>query len=215
MSPIRMMLADDHALVREGVKHLLETDGKTLVVEEAADGEECLEKLKLSKPQVLLLDITMPKLNGIKVLEEIKRCGIPVKTLILTAHDELDYLLRAVDIGADGYVLKESDFSELRLAIQTVLDGEQYIQPRLIPLLNERLEAREIEREKIDSLTKREKEVLSQIATGKLNKEIAASLNISERTVKNHIFSIFRKIEVYDRTQAAIFAIKNKITKIA
>lgn len=215
MEPIRVMLVDDHVLVREGIKNLLETDGSTKVVEEASDGEECLEKIQFSKPQVLLLDISMPNMNGIKVLEEMKKREFPVKTLILTAHDDVDYLMEAVDVGADGYLLKESEFSELKQAIQTVMDGEQYIQPRLLPILNERLESREEDLDKIKALTKREKEVLSQIATGKLNKEIAASLNISERTVKNHIFSIFRKLDVYDRTQAAIFAIKNNMVKIA
>lgn len=211
---IRVMLADDHILMREGIKQLLEFDGSIEVIEEASDGEECLTKLKNSKPQVLLLDINMPKMNGIEVLEEIKRQGLDVKVLILTVHNEIEYLLKAVDIGVDGYILKESESAELKKAINLVVNGESYIQPKLIPLLNNRLLARDMDKDKIELLTRREKEVLIAIANGMINKEIANSLRISERTVKNHISSIFKKIEVSDRTQAAVFAIKNDLIQL-
>ena len=211
---VRVMLADDHALIREGIRQLLEFDGSIDVVDEASDGKECLEKILRSKPQVLLLDINMPKANGIEVLEEIKKQKIKVKVLILTVHNEVEYLLKAVDIGVDGYLLKDSGSSELKKAIDVVMNGENYIQPELIPALNKRLVARDVDKDKIDSLTKRELEVLIKIANGMINKEIATSLNISERTVKNHISNIFKKIDVSDRTQAAVFAIKNDIIKI-
>lgn len=211
---IRVMLADDHILMREGIKQLLEFDGSIEVIEEASDGEECLEKLINSKPQVLLLDINMPKMNGIDVLEEIKKQGIDVKVLILTVHNEVEYLLKAVDIGVDGYILKESESAELKKAINFVINGESYIQPKLIPLLNNRLLARDMDKDKIEMLTRREKEVLIQIANGMINKEIASSLHISERTVKNHISNIFKKIDVSDRTQAAVFAIKNDLVQL-
>ena len=211
---VKVMLADDHVLIREGIKKLLEFDGSIEVVDEASDGEECLEKILRSKPQVLLLDINMPKVNGIEVLEEIKRQKIDVKVLILTVHNEVEYLLKAVDIGVDGYLLKDSGSSELKKAIDVVMSGENYIQPELIPALNKRLVARDIDKDKIDSLTKRELEVLIKVANGMINKEIATSLDISERTVKNHISNIFKKIDVSDRTQAAVFAIKNDIIKI-
>ena len=103
---IKVMLADDHVLMREGIRQLLEFDGSIEVIGEASDGEECLQKLEKVKPDVLLLDINMPKLNGIEVLEEIKRKKINVKVLILTVHNEVDYLIRAVDIGVDGYILR-------------------------------------------------------------------------------------------------------------
>lgn len=211
---IKVMLADDHVLMREGIRQLLEFDGSIVVVGEANDGEECLEKIEVAKPQVLLLDINMPKKNGIEVLEEIKRRNIDVKILILTVHDEVEYLLKAVDIGVDGYILKDSESSELKKAINAVVNGESYIQPKLIPSLNKRLVTRDIDKDKIDSLTSRELEVLIQVANGMFNKEIATSLNISERTVKNHISNIFKKIDVSDRTQAAVFAIKNDIIKL-
>ena len=208
------MLADDHVLMREGIRQLLEFDGSIEVIAEANDGEECIEKLKTVHPQILLLDINMPKKNGIEVLQEIKNKNINVKVLILTVHGETEYLLKAVDIGVDGYILKDSESSELKKAINGVINGESYIQPKLIPALNNRLVARDVDKDKIDLLTGRELEVLIQVANGKFNKEIATSLNISERTVKNHISNIFKKIEVSDRTQAAVFAIKNDIIKL-
>lgn len=211
---IKVMLADDHILMREGIRQLLEFDGSIDVVAEANDGEECIEKLLLEKPQILLLDINMPKKNGIEVLEEIKRKNIDVKVLILTVHDEIEYLIKAVDIGVDGYILKDSESTELKRAISVIMNGESYIQPKLIPALNNRLVARDVDKDKIDSLTSRELEVLIQVANGMFNKEIATSLNISERTVKNHISNIFKKIDVSDRTQAAVFAIKNDIIKL-
>ena len=211
---IRVMLADDHILMREGIRQLLEFDGSIDVVAEANDGEECIEKLLIVKPQILLLDINMPKKNGIEVLEEIKKRNIAVKVLILTVHEEIEYLIKAVDIGVDGYILKDSESTELKKAISVIMSGESYIQPKLVPALNNRLVTRDVDKDKIDSLTSRELEVLIQVANGMFNKEIATSLNISERTVKNHISNIFKKIDVSDRTQAAVFAIKNDIIKL-
>lgn len=156
----------------------------------------------------------MPNKNGIEVLEEIKNNDINVKVLILTVHNEVEYLLKAVDIGVDGYILKDSESAELKKAIFSIYNGESYIQASLIPSLNYRLANRDLDKEKIDSLTKRELEVLIQVANGMFNKEIAIILNISERTVKNHISNIFKKIEVNDRTQAAVFAIKNNLIKL-
>lgn len=211
---IKVMITDDHVLMREGIKQLLEFDGSIEVIAEAADGIECLEKLETVKPDILLLDINMPNKNGIEVLQEIKKKKIEVKVLILTVHNEVEYLLKAVDIGVDGYILKDSESAELKKAINHILDGENYIQPSLIPALNSRLVNRDIDKEKIESLTKRELEVLLQVANGMFNKEIAVTLDISERTVKNHISNIFKKIEVNDRTQAAVFAIKNDLIKL-
>ena len=210
----KIMIADDHNLIREGLKQLLEFDGSMEIISEASNGVECLDKLQDTIPDVLLLDINMPEKNGLEVLEEIKKMKYEVRVLILTVHNELEYLLKAVDIGVDGYILKDSESAELKKAINAILAGENYIQASLIPALNNRLANRDIDKDKIDSLTGRELEVLIQVASGMFNKEIATSLNISERTVKNHISNIFKKIDVSDRTQAAVFAIKNNIIKI-
>ncbi len=211
---INVMLADDHVLIREGIKQLLEFDGSMKVIAEASDGIECLEKLKNVKPDILLLDINMPNMNGIDVLKELKEKNDPLKVLILTVHSEVEYLVKAVDIGANGYILKDSGSTELKQAINAVIDEGSYIQPNLIPALNSRLINRDMDMEKLASLTKREVEILTQVACGMFNKEIAVNLNISERTVKNHISNIFKKIDASDRTQAAVFAIRNNIVNL-
>lgn len=214
MDAIRVMIADDHSLIREGLKQLLEFDGSIEVVGEAANGVECLDNLEKYDPEVLLLDINMPKMNGIEVLKKMKEIKSSVKVLILTVHNELEYLMNAVDIGVEGYIMKDSESSELKKAIRAVRDGESYIQPSLIPNLNHQLLNRDVDKDKVASLTNRELEVLVQVANGMFNKEIATNLNISERTVKNHISNIFKKIDVSDRTQAAVFAIKNNIIRL-
>lgn len=214
MEKINVMIVDDHSLIREGLKQLLEFDGTIKVVGEASNGIECLEKIIICNPDVLLLDINMPEMNGIEVLKKMKADGTQIKVLILTVHNEMDYLMKAVDIGVDGYILKDSESSELKKAIRAVKDGENYIQPSLIPALNSQLVNRDFDKDLISSLTNRELEVLVQVANGMFNKEIATNLNISERTVKNHISNIFKKIDVSDRTQAAVFAIKNNIIKL-
>ena len=211
---IKIMIADDHNLLREGLKQLLEFDGSMEIIAEASDGIECLEILNNVNPDILLLDINMPLKNGIEVLEELKVSKPDLKILILTVHGEVEYLIKAIDIGADGYIMKDSESSELKRAINEILSGEKYIQPSLIPMLNNKLANRDIDKDKLNSLTSRELEVLVQVANGMFNKEIAINLNISERTVKNHISNIFKKIDVSDRTQAAVFAIKNNLVII-
>lgn len=212
--PIKIMLADDHAMVREGLKQLLELDGEFQVVSEAGDGQECYDKLLLSQPDVLLLDINMPKMSGLQVLEKMKCNGINIPTIVLTVHSEVEYLLKAVEIGIAGYMMKDSSLSELKTAIHAVSSGETYIQPSMIPALNNKMNMKEKDMPLIDELTKREISVLKSLSLGKTNREIADQLEISERTVKNHISSIFKKINVIDRTQAAVFAIRNGIVDI-
>lgn len=209
MEKIKIMITDDHPIIREGLKQLLELDGNMEVIAEANDGEECLEMLQSISPDVLLLDINMPKRNGIEVLESIKKQKIPIKVLILTLHNEIEYLLKAVEIGIDGYILKDSDSDELKKAIEVVISGNTYIQPSLIPSLNKGKKEYTADENRIRSLTRRELEVLKLIAGGCSNRRISEELSISERTVKNHISHIFKKIDVEDRTQAAVFVMRN------
>lgn len=211
---VNIMITDDHAMIREGLKNLLELDGDISVVEEASDGEECILKLRQKIPDVLLLDINMPVMNGLEVLERIKELHLKVKVIVLTVHNEVEYLLRAVDLGINGYLLKDSDFDELRKAIFTVSRGDTFIQESLMPLLESKMTQRSDEQKKIEDLTTREMEVLKHLAYGMYNKEIAETLSISERTVKNHVSNIFKKIDVSDRTQAAVFAIRNHLIDI-
>ena len=211
---VKVMITDDHSLIREGLKQLLELERDFQVIAEACDGIDCMEKLKEQIPDVLLLDINMPRMNGLEVLQKIKDEKIDVKILVLTVHNEVEYLLKAVDIGINGYLLKDSESSELKKAILSVVDGEDYIQPSLIPVLNAKMIDRDMDSEKIEKLTKRELEVLKLLAVGMYNKGVADELHISERTVKNHVSSIFKKIDVSDRTQAAVFAIRNNLISI-
>ena len=211
---IEIMIADDHSMIREGLKQLLELEGDMKVVAEASNGKECLEIIGEVRPDVLLLDINMPEKNGLEVLEELNLTKKRPKILILTVHNEVDYLLKAVEIGVDGYVLKDSESAELKKAIQTVVSGETYIQPDLIPALNSKRVERDSDKDKIDNLTRRELQVLKLLAVGSYNKEIAEKLGISERTVKNHVSNIFKKLEVTDRTQAAVFTIRNNLITI-
>ena len=164
---IKIMIADDHSMIREGLKSLLELEGDIQVVAEAEDGVDCLEKLKICTPDVLLLDINMPRKNGLEVLQTLKSSKSKVKVLVLT-----------------------------------------------VPSLNSKMIEKNRDEGKIESLTKRELEVLKLLAVGMYNKEVAEKLNISERTVKNHVSNIFKKIEVTDRTQAAVFAIRNNLIEL-
>ena len=211
---VNVMITDDHSMIREGLRQLLELEGNFKVVAEACDGVECINKLETVTPDVLLLDINMPNMNGLEVLQKMKEKRMKVKVLVLTVHNEVEYLLKAVDIGVNGYLLKDSESAELKKAILAVAGGENYIQPSLIPVLNAKMIDRDKDILKIESLTKRELEVLKNLSFGMYNKEIAEKLDISERTVKNHISNIFKKIEVTDRTQAAVFAIRNNLITI-
>lgn len=213
--PINVMIADDHLMVREGIKQILELDGDIKVVAEAGNGKECINQLDENRTDVLLLDINMPNMNGLQVLQYLREKKADVKVLILTIHNEVEYLVRAVEVGVDGYVLKDSDSSVLKKAILAVYRGDSFIQPELTPMLKKRLEDKNVSSKKYDDvLTRREIEVLKLLAEGLFNKEIAYTLNISEKTVKNHVSNIFKKINVSDRTQAAVYAIKNNLVEI-
>ena len=210
----RIVIADDHSMIREGLRQLLELDGDILVVGEAGNGEECLEVIERVKPDVVLLDINMPVMNGLKMLEILRNSqNKNQKVLILTIHNEVEYLMKAMNIGVEGYVLKDADSSVLKKAIYKVNSGENYIDFTMVPILNETI-AREKEVQEDEKLTRREIEVLKLLAEGLFNKEIAYKLSISEKTVKNHVSNIFKKIGVFDRTQAAVYAIKNNIVEL-
>jgi len=211
---IRIVIADDHSMIREGLKQLLELDGDILVVGEAKNGEECLELIEQEHPDVVLLDINMPVMNGLKMLEILRESNNKdQRVLILTIHNEIEYLMKANDIGVEGYVLKDSESAVLKKAIYKIHSGDNYIDFTMVPMLNEKI-AQEREKVEEEKLTRREIEVLKLLAEGLFNKEIAYKLSISEKTVKNHVSNIFKKIGVFDRTQAAVYAIKNNIVEL-
>lgn len=215
MKTIKVMISDDHCMVREGLKQLLELDGDIEVIGEAGDGVTCLNMMKTYRPEVLLLDINMPQMNGLNVLKTLKEHKCPSKILMLTIHNEIEYLERAIQLGVDGYVLKDSDSSILKKAIVSVYRGERFIQNELVPILMEKLDnVDKVDDDDNQILTRREIEVLKLLTEGLFNKEIAYHLSISEKTVKNHVSNIFKKIGVSDRTQAAVYAIKNNLVDL-
>lgn len=211
---IKIVIADDHVMVREGIKRLLELDGEFEVVGEANDGVECIEVVESVKPDIVLLDINMPNLNGIQTLEKLRKDKNDVKVLFLTIHNEVEYLEKAKSLGVNGYVLKDSESRVLKKAITNVVNGDTYIQSNMAMLLRERENFLLTYQPEENVLTKREIEVLKLLAEGLFNKEIAYKLLISEKTVKNHVSNIFKKLDVSDRTQAAVYAIKNNIVSI-
>jgi len=214
MSKIRILIADDHSMVREGLKQLVELEDDIIVVAQAGNGSEAIEKIIEYKPDVVLLDINMPELNGLEVLAYLRDNEINADVLILTIHNEVEYLYKAVEIGVKGYVLKDSESDVLIRAIRSIYEGDSYIQPNMASLLFKKMNNEETNGAQNSRLTKREIEVLKLITEGMLNKEIAHRLCISEKTVKNHVSNIFKKIEVSDRTQAAVYAIKNSIVEL-
>lgn len=212
---IKILIADDHSMVREGLKQLIELEDDIEVIDQAGDGSEAIKKIIGCNPDVVLLDINMPRMNGLEVIKYLNENNIPTKTLILTIHNEVEYLYKAFEIGVQGYVLKDSESDVLIKAIRTIYNGESYIQPNMASLLFKRMNNKREDKEVgFNKLTKREIEVLKLITEGMLNKEIAHNLCISEKTVKNHVSNIFKKINVSDRTQAAVYAIKNNIVDI-
>ena len=212
--PINVFIADDQNLMRKGMKLLLEQECDVTVVGEAKDGFECLNEVNKMNPNVVLLDARMKGMDGIKTLKIMKEQGFNVKTVMMEDVADADMILDAVETGCDGYILKDCDVAILKKAIYTVYKGEEYIQPELRNMLDNSIELRSNVEEKLNELTKREIEVLKLLAEGLFNKEIAVKLSISERTVKNHVSNIFKKIQVNDRTQAAVFAIRNNLITV-
>ncbi len=208
---IRVFLADDHQIIREGLKKLLEFEKDIEVVGEAGNGVDCIRSVAEIKPDLLLLDLSMPKVHGFEVIDQLKKSGCETKILVVTVHDEFSYFKKAMSVGASGYILKDSDFNSFLDAIHTVCKGNVYVDKKMLPTYKDFMDSGE---GFLTEFTKRETEILILISMGFSNKEIADQLFISEKTVKNHITGLFEKIHVKDRTQAALYAIKNNIVKV-
>jgi RNA polymerase sigma factor (sigma-70 family) len=202
---IRAVIADDHAVVRQGIRAVLEEIPGLEIVAEAGDGDEALELVKEHGPDLLLLDVTMPGKTGLEVAKELREDGRELRILMLSMHDDPEYVLQAVRAGADGYVLKDVAPAELREAIQAVHDGREYFASRVTHQLSVGLRA-ELEREqrlsRLESLTPREVEVLVLVAEGLTNRKIAERLEISPRTVETHRERVMAKLRI--RTVAGL-----------
>ncbi|MCC5912138.1 MAG: response regulator transcription factor [Clostridiaceae bacterium] len=215
MEKIKILLVDDHSLVRQGLKQILELEEDLEVIGQAGDGEEALVKVPMLQPDIVLLDINMPKLNGIETLRRLKGMDNTVKIIMLTFYEDREYLFETINLGSSGYVLKDAESDSLIKAVRDVYNGNTYIHPSIATDLVKEFNVRgEKEDSEETKLTRREYEVLTLIAEGLNNREIAKTLYISEKTVKNHVSNIFKKINVNDRTQAAIYAYKHNIKKI-
>lgn len=218
----KIVIIDDHQLFREGVKRILEFEKSFQVVAEADDGSEALELVKTYNPDVVIMDINMPQMNGIEATRELVERFPDTKVIILSIHDDENYVTHALQTGAQGYLLKEMDADALIDAVRIVAEGGSYLHPKVTHnLVNEYrrltsgvarggsyLPMREIRRP-LHLLTRRECEVLQMLADGKSNRGIGEALFISEKTVKNHVSNILQKMNVNDRTQAVVVAIKN------
>lgn len=215
MDKIRVLIADDHTMVRQGIKQILELENDMTVIAQAPNGEEAIKLAKECNPDVILMDINMPGMNGLQAIKEIKEDNIPSKVIVLTIHDDREYLFKTIQMGAEGYVLKDAEPKVLVDAIRSVNNGQSYIQANMTrELVREfnKISLHDKAKTEENNLTAREMEVLELIAEGLINKEIAKRLFISEKTVKNHVSNIFRKLNVSDRTQAAIYAFKHNLT---
>jgi DNA-binding NarL/FixJ family response regulator len=217
MTPkINILLADDHTLLRNGIRALLEDQPDINVVGEAEDGREAVRLADQLHPNVVLMDISMPLLNGMEATRQIKREHPEINVLVLTMYDHEEYYREVLDVGASGYIIKRAAASELVAAIRAVAKGDAVLSPTITRLLLEDYLRKEINRDvtEPDTLTPREREVLQLIAEGKTSREIAEILNLSIKTVQSHRASLMQKLDLHDRGDLIKYAIQKKIIEI-
>jgi len=210
--PINVLIADKKKLIRDVLKYRLESDEEIRVVGETDNGYECLNITNKCNPNIIISDTDLNSLNGLKVLEIMKDQSLRNKFLFMSGEFNKKIYERAIELGCDGFITKDADFFELKKAIYSVYNGERYIQTDLKEFYINETSKRNVSDE--DSLTKREIDILKLIAHGLSNKDISEQYNISDRTVKNHVCSIFKKLHVNDRTQAAVYAIRKGIVEL-
>ncbi|HEU4964191.1 MAG TPA: response regulator transcription factor [Bacilli bacterium] len=205
---IRVLLCDDHTILRDGLAQLLEAEPDLEVVGGAADGLEVIEMVEELQPDVVIMDINMPNLNGVDAVTRLKKKHPDLNILILTMYNHDEYLFRTIRAGAAGYLLKDAPVRELILAIRTVITGGNLLRPEMRQKIDS---YRNKEEDIADKLSPREQEVLAALVKGLSNKEIAEQLFITEATVKLHISNVYRKLGVKSRSQAIMFAVKEKL----
>ncbi|EKU46584.1 response regulator [Staphylococcus massiliensis] len=204
----RIILVDDHYIVRQGLEFLLSTKESFKVLEGFSNGEDFIEYLKTNEPpDIVLLDLVMPKLNGIDTTRYLKKYYPDIKVLVLTSYVDDEHVISAINNGADGYEMKDVEPDQLIETIERVLNDEKMIHPEAQKILDDDMN----KPHQVNKLSKREIEVLTEVVKGKTNKEIAETLFVSEKTVKTHVSHIFHKLQVTDRTKAAIYAMENRL----
>ncbi|WP_186757623.1 response regulator transcription factor [Echinicola salinicaeni] len=203
MEKIKVVLADDHVVVRSGIKNLLENEGEVEVIGEAANGEEAIQLVKNVTPDLLIIDIRMPVMNGLDATKKLNQLKDPTKVLILSMHDDEDYILQSIECGASGYLLKDTSKDEFMKAIRTIYHGGQYFSGDISQVLvksylnvKDRKVTKNIAPTNTYDITKREKQILKMISDGIGNKEIAEQLGKSIRTIETHRFNIMKKLKV-------------------
>jgi len=206
----RVLLVDDHAVVRRGLRGFLELLKDFDVVGEAENGQDALAKIRQSTPDLVTLDVEMPEMGGLEAIAAIKAAHPEIEIVAVTSFIEEEKVTSALEAGASGYLLKDAEAEEVAQAIRAAYNGEVHLDPAVSRLLAQRLRQRK-DAEPIEPLTSREKEVLAQLAKGAANKEIAYELGITERTARTHVSNILGKLGLASRTQAALYAVENKL----
>jgi DNA-binding NarL/FixJ family response regulator len=210
-APIRVIVADDHAVVREGIRSVLDKAKGFDVVAEVSDGDEALAAVETHRPDVLVLDITMPHLSGLDVVAALRARRHATRVLILSMHDHPEYVLEAIRAGADGYILKTAAPAQVRLAVRTVAEGRQFVPEPVAQRLGEAIRdevSRQRDKKSLDELTPRERDVLVRVASGSTSRQIAEELGISHRTVEAHRDSMMRKLQIRSIAGLTRFAIE-------
>ncbi|HEY8172619.1 MAG TPA: response regulator transcription factor [Dehalococcoidia bacterium] len=209
---IRVLICDDHAMVRQGLQAFLELQDDIEVVGQAADGAEAVALAVSAQPDVILMDLVMPNVDGIEAIRRIRTDNAGAKIIVLTSFAEDDKIFPAIQAGATGYLMKDVSPQDLAKAIRMARDGEPLLHPDIARrLMSELTGERRRADDGVDKLTPREIEVLRLVAKGRSNKEIALALTLSEKTVKTHVSNILQKLQLADRTQAALFAVRRRL----
>ena len=217
MSRIRVLLTDDHTLFRQGMKTLISAESDMEVVAEAANASDAITRAAETRPDVVLMDIGMPGLSSFEATRQIRKNRPEAKVLFLTMYDDEDYLVECMEVGASGYVLKDSPAAQLLIALRDVYRGGSYLSPRMLSQLVDDFRSRIKTAHRMPrfaTLTTREKEILKFLAEGNSVKEIACSLNLSVKTVEAHKFNLMRKLDIHNKAQLVQYAIQKKIIKI-
>ncbi len=207
--PIRVLLADDHAVVRRGLRGFFELLDDIEIVGEAGDGREAVDEVQRLSPDVVLMDLLMPVMDGIAATAEIKARFPEVEVVALTSFIEEERVTAALEAGATGYLLKDADADDVAMAIRRAHEGEVHLDPQVARMLARRIRTRREDAPAHEPLTEREREVLALVARGHSNKEIATLLDITERTARTHVSNILGKLDLASRTQAALWAIEH------